>query len=242
MSLAISLYHPTGFVLTWPPLKTNITGTAWPYCKSLFELSPQRPSIQIYFEQLQGSTTYCQPVILHLPTSTLRHDNRGRSLNTKLGPTHLQSIFKHTPAGASEFPYLNKKNHHGGISLGAYLELKAELDASDRELVKLRLEVSALVKRASKNNSTHETLSAQIDTFEGHSEAQATVLYTIIGSILSVTLGRSKNGQLQSIYGNQSAIVEAITMQFPETPGLSKRTLDRKFAEARRRFAKAQQA
>ncbi|MNP61708.1 hypothetical protein D3C76_1569240 [compost metagenome] len=67
------------------------------------------------------------------------------------------------------------------------------------------------------------------------------MLYTIIGSILSVTLGKSKDGQLQSIYMNQSAMVEAITTLFPGTPGLSKRTLDRKFAEAKRRFAQVRQ-
>ncbi|WP_349975835.1 hypothetical protein [Pseudomonas sp. WHRI 8519] len=242
MNLAISLYHPTRWILTWPALKRGMAKTARPDFNSLFELSLQRPFIQIYFEQVRGPGSSSQVFDLHLATPTISHDNASESLKTKATSTYLQSILKHPPGGSSILASPNKNAQHCGISLGAYLELKAELDASDRELAKLRKEFSTLVTRPSESHGNHVTSPTHIDAIENPSEAQATVLYTIIGSILSVTLGRSKNGQPQSIYGNQSAIVDAITLQFPETPGLSKRTLDRKFAEARRRLAQMQQS
>ncbi len=57
----------------------------------------------------------------------------------------------------------------------------------------------------------------------------------IVGALLALMLGNSENGQPQSILENQTPVVDAITTPFPNVPGLSKRTLDREFAEARRR-------
>ncbi|MNN90595.1 hypothetical protein D3C81_2085680 [compost metagenome] len=62
---------------------------------------------------------------------------------------------------------------------------------------------------------------------------------TLVGAVLEVTLGKSNSGQVQSIYPSQAALVEEITRRFPGVSGLSKSTLDRRFAEARRHFAQA---
>ncbi|MCY1188261.1 hypothetical protein D9M73_293450 [compost metagenome] len=59
----------------------------------------------------------------------------------------------------------------------------------------------------------------------------------LVGAVLAVTLGKSKSGKVQSIYSTQAALVEAITLRFPGVSGLSKSTLDRRFADARRQLA-----
>ncbi|MNP87012.1 hypothetical protein D3C76_1876210 [compost metagenome] len=52
--------------------------------------------------------------------------------------------------------------------------------------------------------------------------------------MLETTLGKNQNGKMQSIYPSQAALVQAILLRFPQVEGLSKSTIDRRFAEARR--------
>lgn len=56
----------------------------------------------------------------------------------------------------------------------------------------------------------------------------------IIGAMLELMLGKSKGGQSHSIFKNQSAIIDALVSHYPGKPGISKRTLEEKFAAAKR--------
>ena len=56
----------------------------------------------------------------------------------------------------------------------------------------------------------------------------------IIGSLLSVMLGKSPGGQKLSVYSSQSAVIDAILTKFPHVRGLSKRTLEDEFAACNR--------
>lgn len=59
----------------------------------------------------------------------------------------------------------------------------------------------------------------------------------LLGAVLAVTVGKSKDGRLRSIYKSQSDLVEGILRRFPGLPNLSKSTIDRRFADARRHLA-----
>ncbi|MNR69396.1 hypothetical protein D3C85_1946040 [compost metagenome] len=52
-------------------------------------------------------------------------------------------------------------------------------------------------------------------------------------------LGSSEAGRRHSIFDSQASIVDSITAHYGEVPGLSKRSLDEKFAAGRRSLTQA---
>lgn len=63
--------------------------------------------------------------------------------------------------------------------------------------------------------------------------AEATYL-NIIGALVELALGKSEAGRAHSIFTSQAAIIDALVAHNPSTPGISKTTLEGKFANARR--------
>ena len=61
-----------------------------------------------------------------------------------------------------------------------------------------------------------------------------TTYLNIIGAMLSLMLGRTPSGRPRSVFDNQSAIVSALLADHEGKQGISKRTLEDKFAEANR--------
>jgi hypothetical protein len=61
-----------------------------------------------------------------------------------------------------------------------------------------------------------------------------TTYQNIIGGLLDLLLGKTPGGRAHSIFKDQTAIVEALLASQPGRPGLSKRTLEAKFAQAKR--------
>ena len=64
-----------------------------------------------------------------------------------------------------------------------------------------------------------------------------TTYLTIIGAILELELGKTPAGKPQSVFESQAAIIDALEAHYhPRVPGISKTTLENRFAEARRRL------
>lgn len=57
-------------------------------------------------------------------------------------------------------------------------------------------------------------------------------LITIIGALLVIMLGKTPSGIKQSVYEDQTAILNALLATFRRKPGMSKRNLEDKFARA----------
>ncbi len=80
--------------------------------------------------------------------------------------------------------------------------------------------------------------------FEGNSvrdvavnlRAETTYL-NIIGALLELMLGKSPAGRPQSVFDRQSAIIEVLLAHYEGKPGMSQRTLEDKFAAAKRSLA-----
>jgi hypothetical protein len=68
-----------------------------------------------------------------------------------------------------------------------------------------------------------------------HLRSEATYL-TIIGALLELALGKSAAGRAHSIFDSQAAIIGALVAHYPNAPGISKTTLEAKFAAARRKL------
>ncbi|WP_343626049.1 hypothetical protein [Roseateles puraquae] len=65
--------------------------------------------------------------------------------------------------------------------------------------------------------------------------AEATYL-NIIGALLELVLGKTPAGKPHSVFTSQAAIIDALLAHHADKPGISKTTLEGKFAEARRRL------
>ena len=68
-----------------------------------------------------------------------------------------------------------------------------------------------------------------------HPRAEATYL-TIIGALLELALGKTPAGKPQSVFESQAAIIDTLLAHHAKKPGISKTTLEKKFADARRRL------
>lgn len=71
---------------------------------------------------------------------------------------------------------------------------------------------------------TPETLSPRAET----------TYLNIIGGLLVLMLGNSPAGKPQSVFGSQTAIIDALLGHFQSKPGIAPRTLQEKFAAATR--------
>jgi hypothetical protein len=63
-----------------------------------------------------------------------------------------------------------------------------------------------------------------------------TTYLNIIGAMLELTLGRTLQGQPSSVYRTQEALIAALVESNGAKLGIAQRTLERKFAEAKRRL------
>jgi hypothetical protein len=66
------------------------------------------------------------------------------------------------------------------------------------------------------------------------SERERTTLLNIIGGLLELMLSKSPGGKPQSVFNNQTAIIDGLLAHFEGKPGISVRTLEEKFAIAKR--------
>ncbi|MCL2892105.1 hypothetical protein [Brenneria tiliae] len=68
------------------------------------------------------------------------------------------------------------------------------------------------------------------------SERSENTYLIIIGALLSLLCGQSPSGKAYSVFKTQEAIISALIAYYGEKRGISKSTLESKFAEARRRL------
>lgn len=120
------------------------------------------------------------------------------------------------------------------VSLGAHLCLQADKNHAERELLATRQECQKLL--AELEMKTHECnlYLARLAEQEPLSEQGVTVKNRAMAALLQLLLGTSNSGQALSRFKSQAAIVDEIVIRHPGVAGLSKRSLDRHFAEANR--------
>ena len=237
-------YHPIDAAILWCDLAEHQgdilqVDLAHPGC--LLKHFPQWPFLHAYVERLYDAIVCGELPATYLGRPITSNDKAER-VYWSIRHSDLRVWFaRNYPEEKPAFLFSQSIDHSECVSLTAHLALQAERDADVREIKKLRQAHSAIAEEAAPAFNQQE-LSPQLGVFEVPSEASAFVHYMIIGALLTVMLGKSRSGQLRSIYKNQAAVVDAITEQLPGIPGLSKRTLDRKFAQARRHLAQALQA
>lgn len=125
-----------------------------------------------------------------------------------------------------------ERNAHPSISAADFTALKAAYDLSERELEKAKRRIAELEGKLEQRNVEYQQLQ-HINNSDTFSRRSKTTLLNITGGLIGLMLGKTPAGRDQSIYINQSAIIEALVTQYPNIPGISKRTLEEKFALAK---------
>jgi FtsZ-binding cell division protein ZapB len=127
-----------------------------------------------------------------------------------------------------------ERNTHTAINKDAYQALQAERDglrarlekAAD-EYRKLRSERDELVVEKAK-------LTEQIKPAKELGLRAETTYLNIIGGMLNLFLMKSPAGKAHSVFSNQASVIEALVINFGNQPGISKRGLETKFADAKK--------
>jgi hypothetical protein len=141
---------------------------------------------------------------------------------------------KHYPGQKPAFLFdETERTTHAAINADAFRALQVERDA-------LRAEREQALKWAHETLQEMEALRSERDSLRTRVERSATpgersetTYLNIIGGLLELLLGKTPAGRPQSVFNSQASIVEALTARYPDKHGLSKRTLDDKFAKAR---------
>lgn len=127
-----------------------------------------------------------------------------------------------------------ERNTHTAISADAYRALKADRDALQKRIDKATESYKALRQEKETIEGERDSLKAIVNNQAAPGERAETTYQNIIGAMLSLMLGKSPGGQAHSIFTNQATIIQALLSHHEGKQGIAARTLEEKFAEAKR--------
>lgn len=130
-----------------------------------------------------------------------------------------------------------ERSTHTSINADSFVALQADLSAKGARLEKAVEAYRKIKEERDFLRSELDSLIARIDqTATPTARAESTNL-NIIGALLRLLLGKTPAGKPHSVFESQSAIIDALISHNPNTPGISRTTLENKFAEAQRRLS-----
>lgn len=234
-------YRPIDAALRWCNLyhyEAEIVQATWSYTEELSTLFPQWPCLYITTEKIYdairnrelpyGCLGISVPLGSHVEPAqlTIRHSDL----------RHWLQVYH--PDQKPSFLFGSRRDDHEKINLGAFLALQADRDILLRELNALQRHHQDILKDLQTVGLELENLKTMAKTHGPLSERSETTYQNIIGVLLNLFLDHSPAGNPLSVFKNQTSIVDAIIARHTDVPGLSKRTLDQKFAAANRSLKK----
>lgn len=230
-------YRPIDAALRWCNLihfETQIMQAAWSHPEELAALFPQWSGLcatteKIYDAVRNGDLPYgCLGISVPLGSYvepfqlTIRHSDLRRWMEI------------HYPDHKPGFLFESGEDTPAKVSLGTFLSLKADRDELSRELTVQQRHLQEVLADLESIGIERDGLKALAETNGQLSERSELTYHNIIGALVSLFLDHSPAGKPLSVFKNQAAIVDAIIARHKDKPGLSKRTLDAKFAAANR--------
>lgn len=230
-------YHPIEAALEWCNLAdhaTEILALAFYNPDKLEALFPHWPYLHFYTERIYDAIACGELPSWYLGRLVQAGSNVNRAYLTVRRTDLRKWVARDYPDDKPRFLFATIDEHSQCVSLGAHLAQKSEMEAATRELQKVRQTLAMRTAELESQISDLQAVIDRMDLSEEPSSDSSLMLYLIIGALLAINSGKSPEGQVQSIYKDQSAMVTEILRRFANIRGLSKRTLDRKFAQARR--------
>lgn len=235
-------YRPIEVAVRWCDLihhEAQILQTVWRCPDRLATLFPQWPCLHTNIERIFDA----------IRSQELRYGCLGVPvpMGTKVDPLLLTIrhadlrlwMSSYYPDQKPDFLFGSADDTREKISLGAYFSLQADRDALLREVKDLQHLYQEVLADIQAVGLEREHLAQLVKSHGRVSERSEVNYLQIIGAMLNVILDKSPAGKPFSVFKNQAAFVDIMTAHYPDYPGLSKRTLDQKFAAANRSFKKA---
>lgn len=235
--LAKVYYHPIEAALRWCDLmafEKQILEKSW-HCPALWsQLFPQWPCLHTNAERIFDAVRNhelpygCLGIPVPKGTEvectllTIRHTDLKQWMSYHYPDQRPAFLFKHPP------------DRFGELNIGTYLALQADRDALQLQVKNTQAAYKKLLDELQAVGFERENLQALLKSKGRLSNRSEEVYLHIIGALLKLLLGHSPSGKPHSVFRSQSAIVSALTAHFENVPGITKRTLDEKFAAAKR--------
>ncbi len=127
-----------------------------------------------------------------------------------------------------------ERRTHSAINADAFRALQADRDAVKTELEKAKARAADAMAEMNAMRGERDSLRAMVDKMSAPGERAETTYLNIIGGLVALMLGKSPAGKAQSVFDNQAAIIAALLGHHDGKPGISARTLEEKFAAAKR--------
>ena len=172
-------------------------------------------------------------------------DGRGRSLDSEhhVAPERRtinrhdlkEWIAKEFPGDKPPFLFDDiERTTHSAISTDAYRALKSDRDKLAARLEKVTSELQKQRQEKEELDRINRSLTQMVEKANTPGERAETTYLNIIGALLALMLGKSPAGRPHSIFENQAKIIQALLGYHEGKPGIAARTLNEKFAEAKR--------
>lgn len=230
-------YHPIDAALRWCNLmahERDILHAVWQRPALLATLYRQWPELAVTTEMLfdavrndelpYGSLGVAVPRGTRVDEAllTIRHGDLKRWMTLYHPDQHPPFLF-----GSASRPQET-------VSLQAYQALQADRDALQLQLKHTQAAHQQLLDELKAVGLEREALK-RINPSQGRLSERCELTYhRIIGALVQLLLGRSPAGKPYSVFESQAAVVCALVAHHPGVPGLTKRTLDQKFALGKR--------
>lgn len=237
-----SSYHPIDAAILWCDLSEHedeILQVDLSQPGSLRKHFPQWPSLHEHVECLYDAILSGELPATYLgqPITAEKHVHRG--FYSIRRADLLLWFIRSRPDQKPAFLFPQNADHSRCVSLNAHLAKQAELEYALNTLEQLQQSYDITAGEMAALSTLNDKLKTRLESLGIPSETSEAMHNWLIGAMLETTLGKNQNGKQQSIYSSQAALVQAILLRFPGVDGLSKSTIDRRFADARRLIAQA---
>ncbi|MDQ0703985.1 hypothetical protein QF043_002777 [Pseudomonas sp. W3I7] len=235
-------YRPIEAAIRWCDLlshETQILESAWDNSDRLINIFPQWPCLHARVGKILDAArnqeipygafgitvppgTPVDPRLL-----TIRHSDLKRWM-----------LYYH-PDQRPSFLFSQTTSDQEAIRHSTFLILQADRDALQIQLKATEAKLQSLTAELKAAGLERDTLRRLAENKQELSDVSRTSFLNVIGALVNIMLGSSQAGRKHSIFDSQASIVDSITGHYGGVPGLSKRSLDEKFAAGRRSLAKA---
>ncbi|WP_330212023.1 hypothetical protein [Pseudomonas sp. Z18(2022)] len=241
-ALAKVFYRPIEAAIRWCNLmdhETQILESASDDPALLLRNFPQWPCLyanteKIFDAILHGELAYgCfgVPVAIGTPVDSSQLTVRHTELRLWMA--------RYYPDQRPNFLFEQPHKQQGIISIGTYLALQADRDSLQLQIKKIEASYQQLINELEAIGIERENIHQLVQANSKLSDRSEIGYLKIIGALLELILGSSPSGKPHSVFNSQSSIVDSITAHYSGVTGLSKRSLDEKFAAGRRSLAQA---
>ncbi|WP_434694919.1 hypothetical protein J3P89_16300 [Pseudomonas sp. Z1-14] len=120
------------------------------------------------------------------------------------------------------------------VRIDSFLALQADREALQLRLNKVEADYQELLSNLQSIGLERDELKQLLQSRGTVSRRSEFTFLRIIGALIGLMLERSPSGKPFSVFNSQASIVAALLAHYENVPGITKRTLDEKFAAAKR--------